>query len=201
MQSVQEMLAALARRIVTLWALADGPARTLANLIYTHRAQDTLKLLEDNHVPKATWDRLVGHLSFEQVVQAVAALRTPAQLLALAVRLDRRDLTGANLSTLIAAGELVIPRGRPFPYHGGHHGLEVETEMTANWRPDLWMPSGMARWADIHIHYNGRVALQANVRFVHVKDRTVPGVGTDITGHPLIAAAYGDGRLDPTWSV
>jgi hypothetical protein len=80
--------------------------------------------------------------------------------------------------------------------------VEIEAELTANWRADLWMPNSMRRWADIHTHYNGTQALQANVRFVHLKfDRTIPGAGPSITGHPLIAAAYADGRLDPSWQV
>jgi hypothetical protein len=201
--SPQQQIDALTTRVMTLWTLDDPTSRPYANLFFSKRAQATLATLETNAVPKATWDQLVTRLpDFDQVVKAVEAVKTAPALLALCVRLGRRDLTGANLTTLIAAGELEIPRGRYFPYHGGYAGVEIETEMTANWRADLWMPDSMRKWADIHIHYNGTQALQANVRFVHIKfDRTIPGAGPTITGHALIAAAYNDGRLDPTWRL
>jgi hypothetical protein len=60
----------------------------------------------------------------------------------------------------------------------------------------------MRRRADIHVHYNGNQALLASVRFVHLRfDRSYPGAGPNITGHPLIASAYADGRLNPNWRL
>ena len=202
LKTPQQLLDGLVERVRALWGLDDGAARPIGTLTHNRRAQATLDVLEREHVPKATWDRLTAALEFDQVVDAVKNEQTAVKLLALADRLDRRALTGANLTYLIANDMVDIPRGRHFPYYGGAYGPEIECELTATWKMDLWMPSGMRRWADIHIHYNGLQALQAQVRFVHLKfDRTVAGAGPNITGHALIADAYADGRLDPAWTV
>lgn len=202
MKTPQQQLDEVVTRVMTLWAITDAVARPIGTTIFNRRAQDMLAVLEREHVPKATYDSLASDLSFEDLVAAVQAEQTAAKLAALVNRLGRTALTGANLTHLIATNQLVIPHGRFFPYHGGHHGVEIETELTATWDPALYMPNGMRRWADIHIHYNGRRALQANVRFAHLKlDRTVAGAGPPITGHALIAAAYADGRLNPAWTV
>jgi hypothetical protein len=118
--SPQQQIDARVNRVWTLWTLDDSAARPCGTLLHNKRAQATLQTLEANAVPKATWDRLVtGLVDFELATKAVETLKTAPALLALCVRLDRRALTGANLTTLIAAGELEIPRGRSLPYRGG----------------------------------------------------------------------------------
>jgi hypothetical protein len=190
-------------RLVTLWGVADAVARPYANKLFSNAGGATLAQLEAGVVTKATWDALEAELQVKGAMEAVEKLQTAAALAALVQRLNLSTLNGANLTAIAlnAPTRATLHRGTYFPYKRVTP-WEIETEISVSWNNDLWMPTGKRHWGEVHIHYNGTVAAQAAVRYVHVKiDRSVPG-GTAIgPGHAVVAHAYANGLVDPTWHI
>jgi hypothetical protein len=89
------------------------------------------------------------------------------------------------------------------PDHGPPHlPPTIETELSITWKDDIWMPSGLNHWGEVHIHYTHRVARQADVSYVHLKvDRAIQG-GTAIAyNHAIVAHAYANNLIDPSWTI
>lgn len=205
LQTPQQAIDGLVTRVRARWALTDPVARPIATQLYSAaRGADALTVLENNAVPKATWDTLMTELTLDQTIEAVRQLQTPVSLAELAWRLTHRGYSAANLTAVALnppGARTNIHRGRAFLYKGSNPH-SIETELSITWLNDIWMPSGTNHWGEVHIHYVGRTALQANITYVHLKqDRAIPG-GTAIpANHAIVAHAYNAGLLDPAWTV
>jgi hypothetical protein len=204
LQTPQQAIDGLVMRVRNLWALSDAVGRPIGTQLYSAAGgPEALTLLENNAVPKATWDSLMATLTLGQTIEAIRRLQTAPALAELVWRLTHRDYSAANLSAvaLNPPPRATIHRGRCFLYKGSTPH-SIETEISITWLTDIWMPSGMNHWGEVHIHYTGRTALQANITYVHLKlDRAIPG-GTAIpTNHAIIAHAYNTGLIDPNWTV
>jgi hypothetical protein len=205
LETPQQVMDGLTGNLVVHWGIGDGVARPIASQLFSAAARDVVDVLRTNAVPYATWQRLRAQLSFEQTIEAVRRLGSDAQLTELAWRLEHRDYSGANLTAiaLTAPVRVTVHHGRKFPYMGPPHPPPtIETELSVTWNNDIWMPSGLNHWGEVHIHYYHRVATQAEISFVHLKtDRAIPG-GTPIaSNHAIVAHAYAQNLIDPTWTV
>lgn len=203
LKSPAELRSDLEAKIGALWPTADpGGTGRLATLLLSQGKSELVTVLTAGAVTLATWTNLNHTLEGAEVFDAVEALRTEAELLALIRRVNLTAHTGAHLTQIAITEDLAdVHHGRAFTYMGGGQPA-IETELSVTWKSHLWMPKRLRHWGEIHIHYGHRVADPSQITYAHVKtDRAMDG-GTPIaTAHPLIAKAYADGKLSAEWRI